>query len=143
MIVVVIVVHQVLNAYLITAPKTVPISSPVVAWNRRMPVFVTVVHIRRSMVLRILAGAFDPVMKTLLFDALQLGRRNGPRLLSGWSSQRARNRCCRCVRGRNSEYGCRRECSDRNIRKHPLHFHCPLHLERRICLLTFFGMKKS
>jgi hypothetical protein len=101
-IVVVIVPVQVLNALLITAPEAMPVSISVLPFIARMPVFVAVIHVRLTMILRIFTSAFYAVVKSLSFYPLQFPRGLSPLLVAITRGRWLLD----CTRSRNCYNGC-------------------------------------
>ncbi len=69
-----------LNAHLVSAPEALPIVVPQVTRHIRMAKLIAIVHIRRPMILEVLAGALDAIMKSAALDILKLPWRRLPRL---------------------------------------------------------------
>jgi hypothetical protein len=62
---VLIAVHQVLNADVVAAPESLTIGFAIAMRHRWMTVFIAVLYARRTVVLVILARAFDAIVKAL------------------------------------------------------------------------------
>lgn len=113
--------HQVIDAYLVSTAKPLPICGAVAMRNRRMPVFIAVFYIRRPMVFRILARAFNTVVETLALRALQLRRSGGPWL----GSISRRWRPLQCIGLRNGEERCcHHSCDKKAFRGFHIAFSC-------------------
>lgn len=84
---------QVLHGHVVSAAETIPIIVTRRWIDVRMPVFFAAVHVWRAMMIEILAGAFDAVVKTLPLNVAKFGWRRVPAslILSGhhslWSSR--------------------------------------------------------
>ena len=71
-------VHQVLDAGLVSAAESVAIGFAVVMGNRRMTELFAVFNTGLTVILVVLARAFNAIVKTLSMHALKFGGRSRP-----------------------------------------------------------------
>lgn len=70
--------HEMGNALLVTAAKSIPVRFTLFGWKPWVAVLVAIVHVWAAVIVEVLACAFDPVVKTLPLNILQFLRRRIP-----------------------------------------------------------------